>query len=359
MRRAAICALLLGAAAALAAVGCGGSEESPTPGASKLSGSIVFSGFGSSTDEAADKYFFKPFTKETGVPIKIDASSENIVAKLRAASQAGSVPWSLIRAEEEDVVVLLDDGLIEPLPADVKARLEKHFSPGTVTDYGVPYIDYSSVLVCNRDLVDPCPKNMKEFWDTARFKGPRTMYAEGWLDNPVFALEADGVPKDGIFPLDVDRAFRKLDEIRDSVDVWWTNSEQAEQIFRDGEVAMGPIWSGRAALLAASGDNFEVHFDDAVAARELLVVPKGAPNPEAGLALIEWFASHPRAMAAFTVERRNGFPSPAEYKFVPPEIAATLPTAPQNVSRGLKVDFGWVTANRDEVFRRWQEWLTH
>lgn len=343
---------------ALAGSGCGGNDEPTSTGGSELGGSVVFSGFGSSSDEAADKLFFRPFTKATGVPVKIDASSEEIVAKLRAADQADNVPWSLIRAEEEDLVVLLQDGLIEPIPDDLKAKLEAQFSPGTVTDYGVPYIDYTAVLVCDTKVVDPCPVTMADFWDTERFKGPRTMYADGWLDNLVFALEADGVPADEIFPLDVDRAFRKLDEIRDSIDVWWTNSEQAEQIFRDGEVAMGPIWSGRATLLASSGEGFELSFDGAVRARELWVVPKGAPNAAAGFALMEWYAAHPKAIAAFMVERRNGIPSTEAYKHVPAEIAAALATAPQNASKSVQVDFDWVTANRDEVFKRYQEWLT-
>ncbi len=290
--------------------------------------------------------------------MKIDASSEEIVAKLRAAKQAGNVPWSLIRAEEEDLVVLVGDGLIEPIPDDLKARLAKHFSPGTVTDYGVPYIDYSAVLVCNTREIEPCPATMADFWDTERYKGPRTMYADGWLDNLVFALEADGVPADEIFPLDVDRAFRKLDEIRDSIDVWWTNSEQAEQIFRDREVVMGPMWSGRAAQLAASGEGFEIQFEGAVRARELLVVPKGAPNAAAGFALMEWYATHPKAIAGFMTERRNGIPSPDAYKDVPAEVAATLATAPQNAAKQVEVDFDWVSANRDEVFKRYQEWLT-
>ena len=356
MRRAQKTYVLLFAVLALA--GCGGSDEPVSNDTSELSGKVVFSGFGSSTDETADKHFFKPFTKATGVTVTIDASSEEIVAKLRAAQEADNVPWSLIRAEEEDLVVLIEDELIEPIPADLKAKLDERFNPGAVTDYGVPYIDYSAVLVCDTKVVDPCPETMADFWDTERFQGPRTMYADGWLDNLVFALEADGVPPDEIFPLDVDRAFRKLDEIRDSIDVWWTNSEQAEQIFRDGEVAMGTIWSGRATLLATSGEGFDVEFNGAVLARELWVVPKGAPNPEAGFALMEWYATHPKAIAAFMSERRNGIPSPEAYKNIPPEIVAALPTAPQNAAKVVQVDFDWVNANRDEVFRRYQEWLT-
>ncbi|MEO8290889.1 MAG: ABC transporter substrate-binding protein [Gaiellaceae bacterium] len=354
MRRLALAGCL---GALLLASGCGGAGEEAATG-SRPSGTVVYSGFGSGSDELADELMFKPFATETGVKVKLDASSENIVAKLRAAEQAGNVPWSLIRAEEEDIVVLEQDGLIEPLPPEVKAKLVPRFGPGAVTDYGVPFIDYSSVLVCNSRLVNPCPRTMADFWDTERFKGPRTMYADGWLDNLVFALEADGVSPEEIFPLDVDRAFRKLDEIRDSIDVWWTNSEQAEQIFRDGEVALGPIWSGRAATLASEGKGIEVEFEGALLARELWVVPKGAPNAQAAYALMEWYATHPAIVGDYITERRNGIDMPDAYANVPAEIANALPTAPTNSANQVKVDFDWVAANRDEVFRRWQEWLT-
>src|SRR3954454_968797 len=323
MRRALV---LLLALVALAAGGCGGSGGSE----SSSRDSLVYSGFGSGSDDAANEIIFKPFTDDTGVKVTMDAASENIVAKLRAASAADDVPWSLIRMEEEDAVVLEKDGLIAPLPTDLKARLQSRFGPGSITPYGIPFIDYSSVLVCNSKLVETCPTSMADFFDTEHFKGPRTMYADGWLDNLVFALEADGVPPDQIFPLDVDRAFRKLDEIRDSVDVWWTNSDQAEQIFRDGEVAMGPIWSGRAATLASDGNDFQVEFNGALLARELWVVPKGAPNPEGAYKLMEWSATHPKEVGAYITERRNGIDMPAAYKYVPKEITDALPTSPSN-----------------------------
>jgi spermidine/putrescine-binding protein len=352
-----VVSIVAAAVVAAGAAACGGSSESAATGG-RLSGQVVFAGFGGKTDEAAARRFFAPFTKSTGVTVKLDEAAEDIVAKLRAANQAGNVPWSVIRIEEEDAVVLQQDGFIEPLPTDFKAKVARYFNPGAVSDYGVPYIDYSSILVCNSKLVSPCPTTFKEFWDTTRFKGRRTLYADGWLDNVVFALEADGVPKDQVFPPDVDRAFTKLDQIRNSIDVWWTNSDQAEQVFLSDEVALGAMWSGRASLLASEKEGIELYFDGALQARELWVVPKGAPNAAAALALIEWYASHPRAQAAFMVDRHNPLPNPQAYKYIPEDLAATLSTSPENAALSIPIDFAWVTKNRDEVYRRWQDWLT-
>ena len=34
---------------------------------------------------------------------------------------------------------------------------------------------------------------------------------------------ADGVAPDKLYPLDVDRAFKKLEEIKPNITVWWTS----------------------------------------------------------------------------------------------------------------------------------------
>ena len=158
--------------------------------------------------------------------------------------------------------------------------------------------------------------------------------------------------------MNVDRALGKLDEIRPSVHVWWTNSQQADDAFRSRDVALGFMWSGRAAVLVASDPDFRVIFDGALKARELLVVPKGAPDPAAAWKLVDWYATHPREQAAFMKLRRNGLPSPAAYEFVPQDIQATLATAPANARVGIRIDWNWVRKNRDTVFQRWQDWLT-
>ena len=66
---------------------------------------------------------FAPFTRKTHINVALDASSETIVAKLRAGAAAGAVPWSLMRAEEEDAIPLIDDHLLQPVPKALKQKL--------------------------------------------------------------------------------------------------------------------------------------------------------------------------------------------------------------------------------------------
>ncbi len=66
-----------------------------------------------------------------------------------------------------------------------------------------------------RAFKDRKPTHWRDFWDVTNFPGPRSLPNTGspWA-TLIFALIADGVPADKIFPLDLDRAFAKLDKIK-------------------------------------------------------------------------------------------------------------------------------------------------
>ena len=67
--------------------------------------------------------------------------------------------------------------------------------------------------------------------------------------NLEFAWIADGVPLEEVYPaLDtpegLERAFRKLDTIKDEV-IWWEVGAQPPQMLTDGEVVMSTAYKGR------------------------------------------------------------------------------------------------------------------
>ncbi len=49
------------------------------------------------------------------------------------------------------------------------------------------------------------------------------------------ALLADGVAPDKLYPIDADRAFKKLDTIKKQ-SIFWTTNSQSQQLLVDGEV---------------------------------------------------------------------------------------------------------------------------
>src|SRR5437762_7330213 len=93
-----------------------------------------------------------------------------------------------------------------------------------------------------------------------------------------FALVADGVPVDKVFPLDIDRAFRKLDQIKPHIKVWWTQGSQSQQLIRDGEVDMIAMWNARAQEMIDRGERFEIVWEGAENYGGYWFVPKGTPR---------------------------------------------------------------------------------
>ena len=236
-------------------------------------GPLVVATWGGAYTDAFREAFADPFSAETGVEVQIVDAPGGYNAMLEAQAAAGNVTWDLIDLGEEDAVALIDAGLLQPLPDDLKSELIEVVGEENVTDYGISFASYGSVIACNAAAAEACPTTPAEFWDVEGFPGRRTMYGDGWSDSLVYALLADGVPKEELFPLDVDRAFAKLDEIKPHINVWWTTGDQSQQIFRDEEVVMGILWDGRAAGLREQGVDIQLSFEGSPISRDLLVVP--------------------------------------------------------------------------------------
>ena len=213
---------------------------------------IYVNTWGGSWTAAEEAAFFKPFTVETGIHVKTAAPVS--YAKLKAQVQSGSYEWDITSITQADLLRAEREGLVEPVDWTV-VKKEKLY-PNAVYASGLGYCALGTNLVYRKDkFPQGGPKSWADFWDVKKFPGNRSM-----LNNSVravqFALVADGVPVDKVFPLDVDRAFRKLDQIKAHVKVWWTQGNQSQQLLRDGEVDMIVMWNARAMPRAARAPTF-------------------------------------------------------------------------------------------------------
>ena len=142
---------------------------------------------------------------------------------------------------------------------------------------------YSTIFAYDKTkFADKAPTTIADFFDTTDFPGKRGM-RKGAKVNLEMALMADGVPADEVYatletPEGVDRAFAKLDTIKNDV-VWWEAGAQPPQLLADGEVAMTTAYNGRIFGAAVDeGKPFEIVWDGQVYELEGYVIPKGAPN---------------------------------------------------------------------------------
>ncbi|WBU59520.1 ABC transporter substrate-binding protein [Paracoccus albus] len=316
--------------------------------------------------------YAKPFTAETGIAVNI-ADADNPATPIKAMVEAGNVTSDVASVEYADAVRLCDEGLLEEIDASALTAAEDgtaatdDYIEGGVTDCFVATDVYSMVMVYNDEaFADAKPSTPADFFDLEAFPGSRTMRS-GAKFNLEFALMADGVPAAEVYdtlatPEGVDRAFAKLDTIKDSV-VWWEAGAQPPQLLADGEVSMAYAFNGRIFDAAMNDDQpFEIVWDGQIYEMEGWVIPKGAPNIEQALEFIAFstapanqaraaeFISYgpPRVSAAAMVGNIEGTEEP---------MGPHLPTTEANMGNALgsNLDF-WVDYD-SELNERFNAWL--
>jgi putative spermidine/putrescine transport system substrate-binding protein len=200
------------------------------------------------------------------------------------------------------------------------------------------------------------PRSWADFWDVERFPGSRGLCVSDAPRSMIFSLLADGVPRDQLYPLDIERAFRKLGAIKRHIKVWWREGNQSQQLIRDGEVDTMSIWNARASELRQQGVPVELVWNGAVRSTSTWCVLKGAPNRRLAWEFIA-FASQPRPQAEFNTRLYYGPIHPDAYAFIPREIAVQLPTHPDNLAVSVKEDDVWEAERIAQIEERFTAWL--
>lgn len=270
--------------------------------------------------------------------------------KIKAMVEAGKVTWDVVDVEGDYAVQAGDAGLLEKLDFSVidKSKLDPRF----VTDYSVGSFYYSFVIGCNQDAVKACPKTWADLFDTAKFPGKRAFYkwsAPGVIEA---ALLADGVAADKLYPLDLDRAFKKLDTIKKDI-VWWTGGAQSQQLLASAEAPFGSFWNGRLTALEKTGVKVSTSWDGNITAADSLVVPKGSKNKAAAMKFIA-YASSAKAQAEFAAASGYAPTNLGSPALMDPALAKTLPD--QQTAKQINADMTYWAKNRDAIGTRWYAW---
>jgi putative spermidine/putrescine transport system substrate-binding protein len=363
---------LLVAAALLVAVmmlaACGGDDQESSSGGSEgassekitTSGPLTIGGWGGTYDKATTTHYLKPFEAEKGPKSRFVAASGTQVAKLEAQVKAGKMQWDLIDSMSgADAFIAYDKGLLEPLPADLKAKLVKTLGEGKVSDFGFTMGNLGNAITCNMDEMDECP-DAKGFFDPVAFPQDRTIKGFGPIETATLAMVANGTPvsETKTTPVDIDAVFATLDKIKDKVKTPWDSGDQGNQLIRSNEVQMGALWTGRMAQLQKeTGMNLEIGLEGSVYEPGYWAVAKGAPNKDAAFALLEWIADHPENQAAWSEELQYSVPNPKALDFMDEENAAKLVDNPANFDKLAVPNYDWYVDNADELNKRWQDWL--
>ena len=99
------------------------------------------------------------------------------------------------------------------------------------------------------------PESWADFWDTKAFPGSRSLpHPDADLPELEFALLADGVPMDKLYPLDVDRAFKVAGPDQGvACKKFWDTGTLPGVLLSRKEVMMSTVWHGRLARSDQAG----------------------------------------------------------------------------------------------------------
>lgn len=267
------------AASALVLTGCAGGDDA--------SGdfTLVFTSYGSAYQDAQNEAMLTPWAEKTGATVINDEPTS--YARIQQMVEAGQVEWDVVDTEPFFPVANCGT-LVEEI--DLSNIDVSKFPEGTVSPCSIPILQYSTVMMYNTSTYSVAPTSYADFFDLEKFPGVRSVPNWGGGGALELALLADGVAPADLYPLDVDRAFAKLDTIRDSL-VFWNTSSESQQAMEDGTVDMTFVWSGRAYEADNNGASFEPVWENNLIAWATLSIVKGSPNKEAAQSFLEYAAT--------------------------------------------------------------------
>ena len=328
--------------------------------------------WGGAYGRATQMALLDPFGAETGYTTRMEDYNGGL-AEIRAQVETGNVHWDVVDLEAADAVRGCDEGLLEVLaPEDVfpgqDADAAAHdFLDGMLSECGVGIVVYSTIYAYRSDhFADATPSTMADFFDLERFPGRRGMRRSPY-GNMEFALVADGVPVDQVYDTlstleGVDRAFRKLDSIKEHV-VWWEAGAQPPQMLADGEVVMSTAYNGRIFnAQVAENQPFEIVWDGQVLDHAQLAIVAGAPNVETALEFLAYMAQ-PQAMASmsgyisYSPTRHSALPLVGTHVETGVEMEPHMPVTPERLERSVFNDWAWWADYGDEINDRFGAWL--
>ncbi|HUK07893.1 MAG TPA: ABC transporter substrate-binding protein [Stellaceae bacterium] len=303
---------------------------------------------------AADAAYVKPFEKEFDVDINHIAREHYPSVEIKANVETKAYTWDVVIATDADVYELAPQNLLEPLDwsgEDMQQIMPEARKPGWLgSDI------YATIIAFRTDKYGKNgPQSWADFWDVKKFPGRRAMHKHP-IDMLEVALLADGVPKDKVYPIDMDRAFKKLDEIKPHVQVWWTGGAQTTEMLESGEVDMMPTWNGRAQVVIDAGKPVDITWNQGIFALEGWVIPKGDPKVELGKKFIKYCANAKR-QAVFASALPYGPTNPKAYDYIPKDRAKYLPTAPDNFKLLMQSSNEWWGTNKEKAIERFNAWL--
>jgi putative spermidine/putrescine transport system substrate-binding protein len=298
------------------------------------------------------------------------------LGEVRAQVESGNVVWDIVDVLPDQARTGCDEGLFEELdrsiflPAPDGTPMDEDLLVDVPNDCVVPQIWWSYVPFHKADTFSgEQPSTIQDFFDVEKFPGKRGVHT--WANAIVeMALYADGVAIPDIYDvLDTqegqDRAFAKLDTIKDHV-VFWSSGAKPLDLVNSGEVSMSLAYNGRiGGAVLNDGADYVTVWDGQVLEEEWLVLMAGAPNRAAALHFLV-HASSTQAQADQAKWINYGPMRPSALPIMEAgepwfntgvNIMEHMPNTPEHMKGGILANPDWWADNGQAVSDRYAAWM--
>ncbi len=313
-----------------------------------------------------------------GVNIINDESSAQAVAKLRAMAEAGNTTWDVVDVEAADAIRLCDEGLAMEIDADSQlapapdgTSASDDFGDLLVSECFIPQIVFSTTFGYRTDMVPEgtaAPTGACDVFDLETYPGKRSLNKNP-IGNMEWALLCDGVAYEDVYDLletdeGLDRAFAKLDTIKDQT-IWWSASAEPIQLLADGEVFMASAYNGRLfAMIAEQGQPVGMAWNWQMFDIDGWIIPENLSDERKQAALdYVYFATDTQRLAdqakyiSYGPARASSAPLVGKHATLGIDMAPHMPTDPNNAENTFVNNYFWWADYRDDLDAKFQAWL--
>jgi putative spermidine/putrescine transport system substrate-binding protein len=314
---------------------------------------LTYASFGGALQKAEEAGWLKPFMKEhPDVKIVYD----NIdYAKVKVMVESGHVTWDVL-VTADDFGLKNDEALLEKLDCGVIPCADMPADQYQTTGYRVAQTTSGLTVGYNTKKMPPgqAPQGWADMFDLKKFPGKRVVMMDS--SSYVFeqALLADGVDPQHMYPLDYDRAIKKLNSLGSSL-IIAPGYQGCAELVGSGEAVMGGCWYGRFTdVKERAGAPVEICWNQGIVSAGYFSVPKGTKHKDLAMQFIAWAVS-PEHNAAVSDSIPYGPPNPKAMVHVRADVKPKMLSS--YLDKAFFPDNVWYDSNRAEVTRRWTEWV--
>jgi spermidine/putrescine transport system substrate-binding protein len=290
------------------------------------------------------------FAKETGVKVNFEtyASNEELIAKL----VAGGGKYDLVQPSDYAAEVMIRQKLLAPLDGAKlgnRGNLLPEFrrrAHDPEDRFTVPYMSGSVGIVINTDKVKVPVKTYRDVFD-ARFAN-RIVVLNDSREIVTWALYSLGLPINRIDAAALAKARPVVAEWVKRVKVFDSDSPKTPLL--NGDVDLGIVWSGEAALLWKQDRKFQyvIPAEGAHQFLDVLAIPANARNKDAAHAFMNYIL-RPEVSKLISAAFPYTNPNAEARKLLTPDELANPASYPKAGKLETFRDIGKVAADIDRL----------